>query len=152
GRSLPNSEGLKRRVLRAGTWTVVGYGLGQGLRFGGNLIMARLLVPEMFGVMAIATMIHVVLFLLSDIGLRQNIVQSPRGSDPRFLDNAWTTQIVRGAMLWSIAIAVSVLLTLANKHAIFPSTSTYAASELPLVIAASCFSAVILGFQSTKMA
>jgi len=59
--------------------------------------MTRILVPEMFGVMAIATMVTVVLWLLSDLGIRQNIVQSGRGDDPAFLDTAWVIQIARDA-------------------------------------------------------
>ena len=45
---------LKQRVLSAGIWSLAGYGCNQVLRFGSNLLMTRLLVPEMFGVMAIA--------------------------------------------------------------------------------------------------
>ena len=54
--------------------------LSQVIRFGSNLLMTRLLVPEMFGVMAIAMMLVVVVNLLSDLGIRQSIVQSQRGS------------------------------------------------------------------------
>ncbi len=71
----------------------------QGIRLGGNLIMARLLMPEMFGIMVIATTVSVVLHLLSDVGFRQNIIQSPRGNDPAFLNTVWTAQIIRGFIL-----------------------------------------------------
>jgi len=93
----PGTQSLKQRVLRAGGWNFAGYGLGQVIRLGSNLIMTRLLVPEMFGVMAIATMVTVILGMLSDIGLRQNIVRSPRGDDPAFLDTAWTVQVLRNS-------------------------------------------------------
>ena len=76
------------------------------IRFGSNLVMTRLLVPQMFGVMAIATVIMVGLAMFSDLGLRQSIVQSRRGSDPVFLNTAWSVQIVRGLILWLFALAV----------------------------------------------
>ena len=69
----------------SGGWTVAGYGLSQAMRLGGSLVMTRLLVPEMFGVMAIATMVTVILTLLSDIGLSQHIVQSRRLSPAFFV-------------------------------------------------------------------
>lgn len=114
--------------------------------------MTRLLVPEMFGIMAIATMVPVILSLLSDVGLHQNIVQSRRGNDPVFLDTVWSVQIVRGFILWSIAALISTALYFANLGGLLPAESVYASPVLPLVIAVSSLSAVIAGFQSTKMA
>ncbi len=69
--------------------------------------MARLLMPEIFGVMLIATTVSVVLHLLSDVGLRQNIVQSPRGDDPVFLNTAWTVQILRGVVLFASTLLIA---------------------------------------------
>lgn len=145
-------QSLKARVLRAGGWVVAGYGLSQALRLASNLVMTRLLVPEMFGVMAIATMVTIMLSLLSDIGLRQNIVQSRRGDDPAFLDTAWVVQILRGLMLWLVALGISAGLHFASLGAMLPVDSVYAAPMLPLVIAVSAFSSVIMGFQSTAIA
>jgi len=76
--------------------------------------MTRLLIPDMFGIMAIATMVPVILTLLSDVGLHQNIVQSRRGDDPAFLDTVWSVQIVRGFVLWAIALLVSAALYFAS--------------------------------------
>jgi O-antigen/teichoic acid export membrane protein len=143
---------LKQRVLRASGWSMGGHGISQAIRLGSNLVMTRLLVPEMFGVMAIATMVTMILSLLSDIGLRQNIVQSRRGDDPVFLDTAWIVQIVRGFVLCMLAVLLSSALHLANSGGMLPAQSVYASPVLPLVIAISSLSAVILGFQSTKMA
>ena len=103
--SSPKQATLKQRILRAVGWSFLGYGVSQVIRLGSNLVMTRLLVPEMFGVMAIAGMVTIILALLSDIGLRQHIVQSARGDDPVFLDTAWVVQIVRGVMMWLVALA-----------------------------------------------
>jgi O-antigen/teichoic acid export membrane protein len=143
---------LKQRVLRAGGWSLAGHGLGQALRLGSNLVMTRLLVPEMFGVMAIALMVTVILALMSDIGLRQNIVRSTRGDDPAFLDTAWAIDIARGVLLWCLALLLSLGLHLAGERGLLPPSSVYASPELPWVIAASSFAAVLIGLQSTKMA
>src|SRR5215831_13914608 len=89
----PNRISLKQRVLNAGTWSLAGYGLNQAIRFGTNLLATRLLVPEMFGVMAIANLVMVGLAMFSDFGLKLNIIQSKRGNDPAFLNTAWVAQI-----------------------------------------------------------
>jgi O-antigen/teichoic acid export membrane protein len=143
---------LRQRVLRAGGWIVGGYAMSQALRLASNLVMTRLLVPEMFGIMAIATMVMVMLTLLSDIGLRQSIVQSRRGEDPVFLDTAWVLQITRGCLLWLAALGISLVLYLGRENGWFPPGSTYAAPVLPAVVAVTAFSAVLLGFQSTRVA
>jgi len=143
---------LRSRIFRAGAWTVGGHLVAQVIRLGSTLVMTRLLVPEMFGIMAIAMTVTVVLTLLSDIGLHQNIIQSKRGDDPVFLDTAWVVQIYRGFGLWLIALLLSGALYIANRKGLLPAGSVYAAPELPLIIAISAFSAVIIGFQSTRIA
>lgn len=142
---------LKKRALRAGGWTVAGHGLSQLIRFGSNLLMTRLLLPELFGVMAIAYMIMYGLALFSDVGLRQSIVQSKRGNDATFLNTAWSIQILRGALIWVIALAVSIFIALANHLGVAPSNSVYAHPVLPYVIAILSISAFISGFESTKL-
>ncbi|MGE5510072.1 MAG: oligosaccharide flippase family protein [Bacteroidota bacterium] len=147
---MPERIPLKRRVLTASAWTLAGYGISQVLRFGSNLIMTRLLVPEMFGVMAIATIVMVGLAMFSDLGLRQNIVQSRRGADPLFLNTAWVLQILRGLVLWVIALAISVIIFVAARAGMVPPDSVYAHPSLPWVVAVLSFGAVIGGFESTK--
>lgn len=144
--------GLRSRALTAGAWTLLWHVASQLLRLAGNLVMTRLLVPEMFGIMTIATTVAVVLGMLSDIGLRQNIIQSRRGDDAAFLDTAWTVQIVRGVLLFVAALGTAALAALAERAGVWPEGSTYAAPELPLVLALTGLSAAIYGFQSTKMA
>ncbi|ALI03453.1 hypothetical protein AO353_21185 [Pseudomonas fluorescens] len=118
---------------------------------GGNLVMARLLMPEMFGMMVIATTVSVVLHLLSDVGLRQNIIQSPRGDDPVFLNTAWTVQILRGVVLFTSTLLIAGFTWFAQVINLWSANSTYAAPELPLVLAFTGFTAIIFGFQSTKL-
>lgn len=138
-------------IVNAGFWSISGYGLSQILRLGSNLIMTRLLVPEMFGVMVIANMIIVGLSLFSDIGLGQNIIRSKRGSDPYFLNTVWTIQIIRGVIIWMISALIGGALYLYNEFVDVQSISVYSDPVLPMVIIAISFTAVISGFESTKL-
>ncbi len=44
---------LKKLAIKGTIWTLVGYGSSQILRLLSNLILTRLLVPELFGLMAL---------------------------------------------------------------------------------------------------
>lgn len=151
--SSPIAQGvpLKRRVFTASAWNLAGYGVSLTIRFGSNLIMTRLLVPEMFGVMAIATIVMVGLAMFSDLGLRQSIVQSRRGSDAAFLNTAWMLQILRGLVLWIAALIISEVLYYVNSIEMVPRDSVYSNPILPWVIAVLSFGTVISGFESTKL-
>lgn len=144
------SSGRIARVLRAGFWTLGG-GLGAYvLRIANSLIMTRLLVPEMFGVMALASIVQVIISLLSDFGVRQAVIQSPRGTEPDFLNTAWTLNLIRGCLIWLVCVGVAAALYLAQVSGWVGADTVYAAKELPLVIAATTFSSVLGGLRSTK--
>jgi O-antigen/teichoic acid export membrane protein len=143
---------LKQRVLSAAGWSTAGFVLSQFIRVASSLVMTRLLAPEMFGVMAIAITVNVITSLLTDLGIRQNIVQSKLGQTPAFLDTAWTVQIVRGVVVWCIALGVAAALYIVGKRGGFTSETVYATPVLPLVVAVSSFAMVIGGFASTKSA
>jgi O-antigen/teichoic acid export membrane protein len=124
-------------VFRTGGWILIGYALALILRLLGNLIMTRIFVPDVFGIMAIATVVQVIISLLSDIGLFQAIIQSPNGEKPSLLNTAWTVQALRGCLIWAACIAVAVGLLAANTWGWLPPSSVYANPVLPAVILAS---------------
>ena len=66
-------------MIGATQWVVLASGLGHVLRLVSNLVLTRLLVPEMFGLMSIATTVGVIVRMLSDVGL-QTVDLSKGGS------------------------------------------------------------------------
>ena len=83
------------------------YGFSQLTRLAGNLILTRLLVPELFGVMALAQVFIIGLNLFSDVGVGPAIIQSKHGTDPVFLNTAWTVQIIRGFIIWLLTFMIA---------------------------------------------
>ena len=132
---------LLHRTLHAGSWTLVGYGYGQALRFAGNLILTRLLFPEAFGAMALIQSVLTGLTLLSDLGLSQAIIQNARGHTAAFLNTAWTVQVIRGVLIW-VATCVLAL----------PVASFYHNHEIALLLPAIGLTALFGGFTSTNLA
>lgn len=140
------------RIIKGGVITIFGHFGSQGLRLISNLIMARLLIPEVFGIMAVAYVLLMAMALFSDVGLQQNIVQSRRGNDPVFLNTAWSIKILRGLFIWFLSILAAALVYIFSKYSVFSVNSAYADPILPYVIVLLSFTAVIDGFGSTKIA
>nr|WP_276575817.1 oligosaccharide flippase family protein [Bradyrhizobium zhengyangense] len=132
-------------------WSLGGFALTLVLRLGSNLLMTRILAPEMFGVMAIASAVITGLAMFSDLGLKQNIVQSRRGQDAVFLNTAWTLQIVRGFAISTAAILVCFAIFAVRSRGWLPLDSVYADPSLPYVVGALSLWAAIAGFESTKL-
>lgn len=114
--------------------------------------MTRILVPEMFGVMAVANILIMGLQLCSYFGVQHNIIQSHRGDDPLFLNTAWTFQILRGGIIFLLAISLAAGLAIANSFGLVGASSAYHDPVLPSVLAALSFTALISGFESTNLA
>jgi O-antigen/teichoic acid export membrane protein len=139
------------RSMNSGAWTLGAHVFIQFFRLASNLVMARLLVPELFGVMALTNVLIFGMMLFSDIGLHHNVVQSKRGDDPEFLNTVWTTQLIRGVLVFVIGALLSFLLVQLNAFEILPKESTYAHPILPSVLLMMSFSAILMGFEPTKV-
>ena len=130
---------------------MAGYGTVLVLRLLGNLVIARLLVPEVFGIMAVATSIQLVIALTGDIGLRQAVIRSPDIGNPRFLNTAWTVQILRGLSIWLLCVVAAAGLYALDQAGIIAADSVYGNKVMPYLIATSSFAIVIDSFQSMKV-
>lgn len=143
---------LKKKIINAGSWTFAGHIASQGIRLLSNLIMTRLLAPEMFGIMAIANIVIIGLAMFSDLGLRQNIIQSKRGNEPLFLNTIWSIQIIRGAALAIFCVLASYILTVLNGMQLIGPESVYSSSLLSDVLYVLALAPFIQGLESTKVA
>lgn len=143
---------LRQRAVRSGNWVIVGYVSSQALRLGGNLVLTRLLVPEMFGVMAIVSVLLAGVSMFSDLGILQNIIQSKRSGEKSYVDTAWTMQILRGGLITVILLGLAVVLYFLRDSGVFSDVSVYAAPELPWIIAVMSMTALISGFNSINLA
>lgn len=93
--------------VRGGTiWTLIWWGLKNSQKLISNLILTRLLSPEMFGIAAIGNTLISGISMFSDFGVQQNIVRSKR-SDPEFYQTAWTVQVLRGLALTLIIVLLA---------------------------------------------
>src|SRR4028118_949169 len=128
----------KKLAIKGAAWTIASYGSSQIIRFGSNLILTRLLLPELFGLVGLAYVFIVGINLFSDIGLGPSIIQNKRGEDPQFLNTAWTMQVIRSFIVWICLIIITK-----------PVASFYGDDRLEWVIPVIGINTIIGGFNST---
>lgn len=135
-----SGHGLMARVLRSASWLMIGYGGSQALRLAANLVLAHLLFPEAFGLMALVTVVTVGLSLFSDVGIGPSIAQNARGDDPEFLNTAWSIQVLRGFGLWAMTLVLA-----------WPMAWFYGAPELLYYLPIAGIGLAIAGFNPTRI-
>ncbi len=141
---------LRNRAVRASTWSVGGFVAAQALRMVSSLTLTRLLTPDLFGLMAITTIVQTTFGLLSDIGLRQAVVQNPRGTDADFLNTIWGLQVTRAVLIWLFSTLTGVAMFALTKAGVVPAGSVYADPLLPILLFATGAVIFIDSFYSPK--
>ena len=101
-KKLIHSKNLLGRSARGGSILMAGSFVENGLRFIRNIILARLLPPEAFGLMATVLASVAVIEAFSEVGLRQSVIQNKNGSKEGFLNITWWIASVRGFALFAI--------------------------------------------------
>jgi O-antigen/teichoic acid export membrane protein len=124
-------------LLRGTIWTLGAYGVGTGLRFVTNVVLARLLTPEIFGTMLIVYSLRTGIEMISDIGIGQNLVQSKNAEDPDFYNTAWSLQLIRSFILW-----------LAFSAAAIPMAHFYQSPILVYIVPVTALSIIFAGLSS----
>ncbi|MFL0810268.1 MAG: oligosaccharide flippase family protein [Agarilytica sp.] len=131
---------MSSSAISSALWVVLGSAGTQVIRLIGNLILTRLLVPELFGIMAIANSIMIGLDMLSDVGLRGAVVNSKRIEEPDFLRTAWTIQVIKGFVMGALTLSLAYPLVLA-----------YGEPDLGWVMVIFAFAASAKGFKSITL-
>jgi len=142
---------MKSKSAQASLWTIVAFSASQFLRLFSNLILTRLLLPEMFGLMAIVTVVRVGVYMCSEVGLKVNIIRHEKGEDPTILNTAWTMQVIRGGILWLLISVIAGFLWYFGDTGLFLSEAIYSDERLPGLLVVTGLVAAITGFESTRV-
>jgi O-antigen/teichoic acid export membrane protein len=136
----PATKVLESTAIRATFWTVMDYGCSMALRVVNSLVLTRLLMPESFGLMTLVSTLVVGISLFADIGMGPNVIRSPRGDDPVFLNTVWTLEVFRGLAIFVVCLLVA-----------WPISQIYHEPRLISLIPALALSLVVSGFKSTNL-
>ena len=98
---------MRGAAVRGTVLTISSFGVSQVIRLISSLLLARMLLPDAFGLMALVNAFMQGMEMLTDFGVSANIIQSRRGQDPVFLRTAWTVQILRSVVLWGVCASLA---------------------------------------------
>jgi len=102
-RNVRTGNCLKARAARGSLWLGLAGGGEHGLRLIRNMILTRILAPEAFGLMAIILAINTAFESFTEIGIKQAIIQNPKGRDSEYLNGAWWLSFGRALVLYAVA-------------------------------------------------
>lgn len=131
---------LKAKCAQGSMALGVGTVGGRTLRFLRILILARILAPEQFGIIAIVIASLRVLEAFTEVGVKQSVIQNKRGAEREYLNVAWWFQSVRGLALFAIAILAAPWIS-----------SFYGKSELLRLFQVSYLSILFTSFISPRV-
>lgn len=97
-----SGEGLKAKVFKGGVWLGTGLFTEQIVRFGRNMLLARLLAPAAFGTMAVVASAISIIHTMMDIGVRDAVIQNPRGGEDDYVNASWWMSFGRALSFWII--------------------------------------------------
>ncbi len=139
-RFLRGSDGsLKGKTIRSGAWLGISGIFNQGLSFVRSVILARLLTPEIFGLMAIALIVVRFIEAFTRSGLEAALIQ--RQADfKEACDTAFSLLVLRGVILSTVVIVSSPWIA-----------DFYNEDQLVAVLVAMAFSLVFVGFNNINL-
>jgi len=107
----PNANGVAARTAKASLWVVGGKLFARGIDFITLLVLARLLTPTDFGLVAMAMAVLYVIEAILELPLAQALISVPTPTQPMY-ETAFTLGLLRGiaiavvmaALAWPISI------------------------------------------------
>ena len=104
----PAKRSLSERVARGAAWVVGGRFLVRSMGLINTLILARLLVPEDFGLVAIGVTVMQLLENISDIGVSRTVVKFRNAGRAHF-DTLFTLSLIKGIVVALLLVAFAPL-------------------------------------------
>lgn len=92
-------NGLGSTAAHGAAWLTIGQLTGRGLGAFKILVLAALLPQNELGLFGAAIVVVELIEQLSQTGMKQALIQTPENVDGKLLGTAWTSQILRGAVI-----------------------------------------------------
>ena len=101
--------GLGSHILKGGGVLAAGTLVERLARLGRNMVLARLIAPDQFGLMAIVLAVIGLFEALTEVGVAQAVIQNKKGDTPAFLNLAWWFGAARGLTVAVLAVPLAPL-------------------------------------------
>ncbi len=127
---------IRRRMAGAAVWMLLFKALERSLGLISTVILARMLVPSDFGLVAMATSLIALLELFSAFGLDTALIQRIDATAAHY-NSAWTLNCLAGCMIGALMVALS-----------WPAAHFYREPRVTAVICALAAGALIQGLEN----
>jgi len=131
---------LAKRVRAGLSWNVSSSLIAEAIRFVRSVVLARLLVPEDFGLFAMALTVVGALNAVSSLGLGRTIVANKFDSDDELKAHLNT--------VWSVELLKSFVIALLVSASAFPMARFYGQAQLKVIIPTLGLITLVQGFQN----
>ena len=88
-------------------WAGLAQMIGLMIRLASNILLARLLAPEAYGILGSAMAVLTTLEWLSDMGILPALIRHERGTEPSYLLTGWWIGVGRGVVISLAAMATA---------------------------------------------
>src|ERR1019366_1120489 len=100
-------DSLRAKAMRGGAWLGAGSVSEQAVRFARNMLLTRLLAPSAFGAMALVMSAAAIVGALTEVGVKQAVIQNPRGGEKAYLNAGWWMGFGRALSTYVIIFAMA---------------------------------------------
>ena len=83
------------RIINRGLSTIV------------SIILARILAPEAYGIIAVAMLAISLIQIFSEVGIKQSLIKENDYSAANMLDTAWTIEMLRGILIYCVVYLIA---------------------------------------------
>lgn len=129
-------QDVRAKMARGVVWMLLFKLIDRGISLASTLILARLLTPENFGIVAMATSLIAMLELIGAFGFDMALIQRTEATRAHY-DTAWTFAVIFGCVLSLLMVGLSV-----------PISHFYHRPELVAVICTLAAGSFLQGFQN----
>lgn len=99
-------EGIGRQIAKGAAWMIGMRFATRGIGLVSTVILARLLVPADFGLLALATLLFGLLLIFGEFGFDNYLIKH-QDADRSYYDTVWTLTLIRNVIMAALLAAVA---------------------------------------------
>ena len=104
----PGTHGaVQTRAWRGGATLAVATAVDRLARLARNMLLARVIAPDQFGLMAVVLAVLALFEAITEVGVAQAVIQNKRGATDAFVNVAWWLGIIRGGLVAVVVLALA---------------------------------------------
>jgi len=141
---------LKARCARSSVVLGLGAFVAKFLGFGSKMVLTRLLASKEMGLMVMILSLTALFEVLTEIGIKQSVIQHKNGAEPEYLNTAWWFQGLRAIGLYVVAFITVPWLCEFYFRSRVEVLTRYSMEEIITLIRVAFLSILFNGFVSPK--